>query len=123
MSRASATFYFDDGTKLHGIYNGTSDVMQRFLSSDAHEPWDWYYECGSWQGKDCYAEVERREEACTHEGEHVVVYSDYGSGEYWHGTACAECMIFKGPFDPYDDDVQTFRDLDSARSAPVRLNP
>jgi hypothetical protein len=99
MSRASAEFFFDDGDKLHGIYNGSSDYMAEFLSRDSHEPWDWYYGEGAW--KDSRWEGKGRafdRVQCDHEGEHVLVRSDYGSGTFWHGKACRDCLVFKGPF-------------------------
>lgn len=43
MSRAFARFTFDDGEILNGIYDGTSDIMCGFMSSDQRESWDWYY--------------------------------------------------------------------------------
>lgn len=99
MSRASATFYFDDGDVTFGIYEGTCDIMQTFMSYDRHEPWDWYYERGAWaDSSDRYGWAEK----CAHEGEHCLAYSDYGYGYVWEGKACRECMVFRGPFEPFD---------------------
>jgi len=111
MSRASAAFYFDDGKVLYGIYEGTCDIMQQFMSESREEPWDWYYCRNAW--KDRGLSVPE----CPHEGEHVVAFTDYGNGWYWHGKACAECKVFKGP--RYLDEYEEFRTLAEAQAVPI----
>ena len=127
MSRASATFYFDDGDITHGIYEGTCDIMQTFMSYDPAEPWDWYYGRGTWEGKRWCGKGEAfdRVEKCTHEGEHCLAYSDYGYGCVWEGKACRDCMVFRGPFEYGYDEAPLLFDFHSPeeRDAWVNAHP
>jgi len=103
VSNASAEVFFDDGDILYGIYHGASDYMDPFLSRDRDEPWE-FYRCtdrsanSRWKGEGrAFDRIK-----CDHEGEHVLVRSNYGSGTFREGSACRECLVFKGPFD-HDD--------------------
>lgn len=84
MSRALATFTFDDGATFYGIYNGTVDYMQTFMVRSVDVAWL------AWDSG--------LRPACEHDGERVVVSNSYGGEETWEGKACRGCRVFKGPF-------------------------
>jgi hypothetical protein len=90
MSRAAATLTFDDGTVLHGIYNGTVDYMQGFMALTSDAAWDVW---SNYNGRD-----EDLFPKCPHAGDHVIVSSEYGGGDSWEGRACRQCGVFKGPY-------------------------
>ena len=76
MSNASAAVRFPDGTIRYGIYAGTSDLMYPALFEFIDEAWDHnrtsrMSECGD--GIQQVLPVE--------------IYSDYGDGFWWTGTA------------------------------------
>ena len=78
MSRAPAEFHFFDGTILHGVYEGTSDIMdERMYRTAQEEPFD--------------------HRPCTHKEESCIAVSHYGNGFWWWGKACRVCMRFLGP--------------------------
>lgn len=76
---------------LHGEYDGTSDTMQpnMFLTTEErNEQWR------KQKWKKCECESEKLP---------CVVESHYGGGFSWDGSACKECMVFLGPYTPYDE--------------------
>lgn len=74
MSRASASVHFPDGTIRHCLYHGTVDCLWPRLFDTSREAWDAYGTDGG----------ERPRAAA---GEPVEIYSDYGDGFWWRGTA------------------------------------
>ena len=84
MSRASGMVKFNDGTILHCIYDGTVDIMHHELFDISNEAWD------NWYSNTAY------KDACTCNGERVLIHSDYGEGETYTGKACKEhkCITF-----------------------------
>ncbi len=98
MGRANATVQFKDGTTLHGLYYGTSDVFHRDLHSTPEEAWEAYSERGgNPPSAKCWCDVPGSEA--------VVLSNDYGYGNSWAGEACKKCRcITKGFTDPYWDE-------------------
>lgn len=92
MSHASGCVRFDDGAIKWTIYDGSSDVMLPRLFDTPMGPWD-----ALRAGGDLWLVVEG-------EGEHVLIYSDYGHGFWWEGTAGRDGII--GPLEPWDPDVE-----------------
>lgn len=97
MSRATAAVRFPDGTVKWCLYNGTSDNLIPRLFDSPIEPWDAYY-----AKRDGPEQVNLWPEP---EGEvvPVTIYSDYGGGWTWPGTAAPNVVV--GPLDPWDDDT------------------
>ena len=96
MSRATALIRFPDGTVKAAMYCGTSDVLWPRLFDDVEEAWDAYRDASS---DDWYATF--HPPAPLVDGEPVEIYSDYGGGHWWRGTATREYAI--GPLDTWDD--------------------
>lgn len=97
MSRASAYVRTPEGEHVaHGIYCGTSDVLQPILTETNDQAWDWYYQ--RWQRPDGRNPWDVLRD-CEHELEVGYAYSDYGGGFYWPVRFCRECMVIHGPLD------------------------
>jgi hypothetical protein len=79
MSHSSGTVTFKDGLVLHYEYDGTCDVCIPALYETFDEMWE------NWR---TYPE---RECKCNND-EDVTIYSNYGNGFSWEGTACRHCM-------------------------------
>ena len=82
MSNASAAVRFPDGTIRYGIYHGTSDTMFGALFVSIDEAWENSRTARMWDNGDKSLEVFP-----------VVIYSDYGSGCYWEGTATKDSIV------------------------------
>ncbi len=103
MSRASMSFTFEDGTVLHGIYNGTVDLAFSFIVKTKHEAWTHFREGYPTEKRLLYDDSILDPECnCGVDPESVQVKSEYGGGRIWKGTACRKCMVFIGPCDPYE---------------------
>lgn len=97
MSSGQATFVFSDGSKLYGIYHGTSDVMGALMFESEDAVSDGY--------SASYNSIESAQ--CTeHKPVPCVAHTSYGGGFWWHGVACLQCKRFLGPFMPYEDHVE-----------------
>jgi hypothetical protein len=84
------------------LYNGTADLLVPRLFDDPLTPWDAYYgRIDGMDPDDLWPEPEG-------EPEHVVIYSDYGRGWWWEGTAARNTVI--GPCDPWDEDAEMHDD-------------
>lgn len=102
MSSAIAFVRFLDGEVMYGLYHGTSDIMAPGLI-DTPEPFTRREEVhGAW---------ERVKQAT--DTEPVEVFSTYGLGHWWTGTASRSLSVFCGPHDPWNDAPDH-----NARSAP-----
>lgn len=97
MSRASAYVRTPLGEHVaHGIYDGTSDVLDPCLTETRDQAWDYYY--NRWErpdGRNAWDVVRE----CEHELEVGYAYSDYGGGFYWPVRFCRVCMVVHGPLD------------------------
>lgn len=90
MSHANGEVWSLDG-KCLGFYeyDGTSDIVlpaiwptrEEMQKHWRNQPWN-----------ECHCGKRRTE---------VLIYTDYGGGSYWHGTACLLCMAVVGGADPY----------------------
>lgn len=91
MSNASAAILFPDGEIRYGIYHGTSDLMYPALFDTIDEAWD-------------NNRTDRMDERGAGQQQvfPVVIYSDYGGGFYWNGTATRTDII--DGIDGWDDD-------------------
>lgn len=90
MSHSSAQLRFDDGSELHGEYDGTSDVMlPRMFRTPEERNEQWRKQ--EWPKAECH-----------HDKEGCIVHSDYGGGFTWPGETCRTCLIFTGPHDPWE---------------------
>lgn len=81
MSNALATVIFKDGTKLYTQYQGSSDTFYRALFDTAEEAI-----CYSRSKIEEYKILQRTEDMKA--PENISVYTNYGSGRWFDGTAC-----------------------------------
>lgn len=91
MSSAGAAVRFEDGSVRFCIYHGTSDTLHPRLFVSLAEAW------AALRNPD----IDSYPEAIG-EPEPVIIYSDYGGGWTWPGTATRDVVI--GPCNFYDDD-------------------
>ena len=90
MSHAAGAVKFPDGEIYHYEYNGTADVVVPHLYKTFDEMRD------NWRRPDFWKECEVGE----HNREPVEIATTYGSGFYWYGVACKECMCITAGFEP-----------------------
>lgn len=93
MSHSNGEVKFNDGSIKHFEYNGTSDICIPKLYDTYDEMTDNWRK---WKQGEC---------TCNHHEESVEIYTDYGDGFHWSGTACGKCMmIIKGIY-PFEEDI------------------
>lgn len=109
MSHSSAQFYLDDGTVFWGEYNGTADIMLPRMFTTSEEMQAFWHQQDWDEHKDCSLD-----EPC-------VVESHYGRGFKWNGSACRKCMLFLGPYNPFDEDVEMIDEKQIADKTPSLL--
>lgn len=104
MSNAWGAARFDDGLILYFLYHGTSDTCGNILRPTMNEVWDYVNQPSS-----------DYDFKCSHNPESVEIYSDYGPGFYWKGTACRHCKrlidhYYHGCWNPYSgEEVEPYR--------------
>ncbi|WP_270545605.1 hypothetical protein [Clostridium butyricum] len=122
MSNGKGQVRFSDGNIKYFEYNGNSDICRPKLYDTFDEMidnWRKPYvsmelnnrtdDKKSWFKKIFRTNKDNNKEqsTCNHSEEDIELYTDYGGGFYWKGTACRKCnMILKGiePFElPLDD--------------------
>lgn len=102
MSRAQGLVRFENGQIGHLIYNGTSDIMLPR-----------YYDTNNKAGEAYRNKEDMFPDECTHKKEKVVIYSDYGGGFWWNGTACTQCKALDYMYiNPYGDEITGKRDFE-----------
>jgi len=83
MSHSSGYVLFKDNLKLFYEYNGTVDIVLPKL-------WNTMKEVDiHWREYDPFD----RKCICGKEPEPVQIYTSYGGGYYFEGTACRTCML------------------------------
>lgn len=98
MSHAYGKARFQDGEILHFEYNGTSDMCCRSLKRTPSEVQkDWRSERNQ-----CHCE-------CGHAPEPCRLYTDYGDGHHWDGSACRRCMAIVDGAWPLDSEEEEIR--------------
>ena len=100
MSYADGEVRFKDGAIKHFKYNGNADICVRNL-------FDTYDEMLEKWEKICWNE-------CTckpTEKEEVEIYSSYGCGFHWKGTACRKCMVITSGADTCEDNVRIIYEI------------
>lgn len=108
MSHAQGLLRFENGQIGHLIYHGTSDIMLPMYYDTPEVAWEEYQKRGG-----------RYPEECTHKKDKVEVYSDYGGGFYWEGTACRKCKAIDYKYTtPYGDEVTGKRDFEYINGKP-----
>jgi hypothetical protein len=91
MSHASGMVRFPDGSIMHYEYDGTSDYcIPKLYDTNAEM-------CEHWRKYDFEEET-----GCQHEEEIVEIYTSYGGGSHWEGTACRKCNMILDNLDPYN---------------------
>lgn len=89
MSRAGLRVVFPDGTVRCGIYSGTSDLCYPWLYDTDSQAWD---DNPHWSsGRQ--PSVRTHDEPPVGEVFPVVIYSDYGGGFWWEGTAARNVIV------------------------------
>lgn len=95
MSRAGSYVVTFDGEHIgHGVYDGTSDVLDPNLSRTTQEAWS--VDNGRERRPDGRSPWDVLSE-CSHPRERGYAYSSYGGGFYWPVEFCRTCMIVHGP--------------------------
>ena len=106
---------FQDGTKLWGIYYGTSDCILRRLYGTKAEAEGAYFREDDTGFDNLDASDEEREDARS-TMEPVKFYTTYGSGEWrhlWNGQASRQKKIVVGPYvQPFADEWGQVTDAD-----------
>ena len=105
MSRAGAEIYTPEGRRLgFGIYDGTSDTMGL---PGVYPTWDAAWDAW-WGWRDNSSRGALWGECAPACWPHVpiLIYSHYGSGSYWMGTACPTCRRIREGLNP--DEAQGF---------------
>lgn len=154
MGKARGQVKFRDTIKFF-VYNSTEDICKPKLYDTFDEMLDnWRkpyvsievnnitYDKKSWFKKifRTNKDKNREQSICNHSEEPVELYTDYGGGFYWNGTACRKCnMILKGrePFElpvedrhidgipdwaeDFDSDVITISNLNSSYINPFEI--
>lgn len=90
MSHSVGVVRFKDGDIKYYEYNGSVDVcipklfntLEELMSSN----WKWT----------------STKSNCQHDIEDVEIYTTYGGGFYWRGTACKRCMMITKGINPYN---------------------
>lgn len=90
MSHSVGAVRFKNGDVKYFEYNESVDVcipklfntFEEFISSN----WKWI----------------NTQSNCEHNIEDVDIYTTYGGGFYWKGTACKKCMMIIGGINPYN---------------------
>lgn len=123
MSHSNGEVRFNDGSIKHFEYNGTSDICIPKLYDTYDEMIDNYrtyntlakennidYNKTPWYKRILlkYKGDNKKINMCNHNEELVEIYTNYGGGFYWNGTACRNCnMLLKGTEPFADDNVYT----------------
>lgn len=110
MSHGKGQCRFYDGNIKYFEYDGTDDICRPKLYDTFDEMIDnWRkpyvsieannitHDKKSWFKKIFRNNKDKEQSMCDHNVEDVEIYTDYGGGFYWKGTACRKCnMILEG---------------------------
>ena len=94
MSHSWGAVRFPDGALYYFDYNGSVDLCVPVLVASIE---DVHFRNMGW--RNCACPMPHHQP--------VEIYSDYGGGSYWPGTACRYCFTLIGPLTPsgeYEDD-------------------
>lgn len=125
MSHANGKVRFNDGSIKHFEYNGSDNICIPKLydtydemienwrsfntlveeNNTPHNKQPWYKRVfKKFKGNNTEI-VYKKIDICNHNEEPVEIYTDYGLGFYWSGTACRKCMMIVKGKEPFENNI------------------